>query len=201
MRLPIRAAIATAVMTTVAVVPMLPATAQAPINNSDPAQFIETLSDAGLGALRTGNRTAARAQFRTLLAQHFAIDQIGDRLVRGQIAKATPQQRAAYKAAFPNFLINTYADRLQQYAKADVKVIRVVPAGNSAQVMTQVVQPGGSRPINATWTVDRIGNGWKVSNLTVAGINLAITQANDFNSVIQRQGFDGLVKLMQSRAG
>jgi phospholipid transport system substrate-binding protein len=75
-----------------------------------------------------------------------------------------------------------------------------VPAGNSARVQTQVVQPGGSRPINAEWTVDRVGGGWKVSNLTVAGINLAITQANDFNSVIQRQGFDGLVKLMQSRA-
>ena len=201
MRLPIRAAVAAALLTTAATLPTMAATAQVRIDNSDPGRFVDTLSDAGLGALRTGNRTAARAQFRTLLAQHFAIDQIGDRLVRGQITRATPQQRAAYKAAFPNFLINTYADRLQQYAKADVKLIRVVPAGNSAQVMTQVIQPGGSRPINAIWTVDRIGNGWKVSNLTVAGINLSITQANDFNSVIQRQGFDGLVKLMQSRAG
>lgn len=201
MRLPIRAVIAAALLSPVAIIPVMPAAAQVRIDNNDPARFIETLSDAGLGALRTGNRAAARTQFRTLLSQHFAIDQIGDRLVRGQIAKATPQQRTAYKAAFPNFLINTYADRLQQYAKADVKVIRVVPAGNSAQVMTQVIQPGGSRPINATWTVDRMGDGWKVSNLTVAGINLAITQANDFNSVIQRQGFDGLVKLMQSRAG
>jgi phospholipid transport system substrate-binding protein len=201
MRLPVRAAIAAAFLSTVAIVPTLPAVAQVAIDNSDPARFIDTLSDAGLGALRSGNRTAARAQFRALLAQHFAVDQIGDRLIRNQLGRITPQQRAAYKAAFPNFLINTYADRLQQYAKADVKVIRVVPAGNSAQVVSQVVQPGQSRPLNATWTIDKIGGAWKVSNLTVAGINLSITQANDFNAVIQRQGFDGLVKLMQSRAG
>lgn len=200
MRFPVRAAIAASFLSTIAVLPAAPAMAQAAIDNSDPARFIDTLSDAGLGALRAGNRTAARSQFRALLAQHFAVDQIGDRLIRNHLAKITPQQRAAYKAAFPNFLINTYADRLQQYAKADVKVIRVVPAGNSAQVVSQVIQPGQSRPLNATWTIDRIGGGWKVSNLTVAGINLSITQANDFNAVIQRQGFDGLVKLMQSRA-
>lgn len=200
MRFPVRAALAAFLLPALAIIPTMPAMAQVAIDNSDPARFIETLSDAGLGALRAGNRTAARSQFRSLLAQHFAVDQIGDRLIRNQIAKITPQQRAAYKAAFPNFLINTYADRLQQYAKADVKVIRVVPAGNSAQVVSQVIQPGQSRPLNATWTVDRIGGAWKVSNLTVAGINLSITQANDFNAVIQRQGFDGLVKLMQSRA-
>ena len=200
MRFPVRAAIVASFLSTIAVLPAAPAIAQAAIDNSDPARFIDTLSDAGLGALRAGNRTAARSQFRALLAQHFAVDQIGDRLIRNHLAKITPQQRAAYKAAFPNFLINTYADRLQQYAKADVKVIRVVPAGNSAQVVSQVIQPGQSRPLNATWTIDRIGGGWKVSNLTVAGINLSITQANDFNAVIQRQGFDGLVKLMQSRA-
>jgi len=200
MRFPVRAAIAASFLSTIAVLPAAPVMAQTAIDNSDPARFIDTLSDAGLGALRAGNRTAARSQFRALLAQHFAVDQIGDRLIRNHLAKITPQQRAAYKAAFPNFLINTYADRLQQYAKADVKVIRVVPAGNSAQVVSQVIQPGQSRPLNATWTIDRIGGGWKVSNLTVAGINLSITQANDFNAVIQRQGFDGLVKLMQSRA-
>jgi phospholipid transport system substrate-binding protein len=199
MRVLFRAAVAAAILSAGAL-PVLPAVAQVRIDNSDPGRFVDTLADAGLGALRTGNRTAARAQFRTLLAQHFAVDQIGDRLIRAHVARITPQQRAAYKAAFPSFLINTYADRLQQYARADVRIVRVVPAGNRAQVMTQVVQPGAS-PINATWTVDRLGGGWKVSNLTVAGINLGITQANDFNSVIQRQGFDGLVKLMQSRAG
>lgn len=201
MRFPVRAVIAATLMSTGVALPLTPVAAQTRIDASDPGRFIDTLADAGLGALRTGNRTAARSQFRSLLAEHFAVDQIGDRLIRSHINRITPQQRAAYKAAFPNFIINTYADRLAQYKNADVRLVRVVPAGNTARVFTTVSNPGTSRPINAVWTVERIGGNWKVVNLTVAGINLAITQANDFNAVIQRQGFDGLVKLMRSRAG
>ena len=61
--------------------------------------------------------------------------------------------------------------------------MRTVPQGTSAVVMTQVTKPGSS-PLNAVWTVDKVGGGYKVSNLTVAGINLAVTQAADFDSPI-----------------
>jgi phospholipid transport system substrate-binding protein len=38
-----------------------------------------------------------------------------------------------------------------------------------------------------------------VLNLNVAGINIAMAQAADFDSVIQRQGFDALIKMMKAR--
>jgi phospholipid transport system substrate-binding protein len=170
------------------------------VDNRDPARFIDTLSDAGLGAIRSagGNRAAARAQFRTLLSQHFAIDQIGDKLIRRWRSQITPQQYAAYKAALPNFLIGAYADRLYDYANADVKIGRVVPRGNSAAVATTVVRPGG-QPLQGVWTVQNTGGGYKVTNLTVAGINLTLTQTADFDSFVQRRGFDALVAFMKSK--
>lgn len=168
------------------------------VDTSDPARFVDTLSDEGFAALRSGNKAAAKAQFRTLLAQHFAVDAIGDRLIRRWSPKITPAQRAAYKAAFPNFIIGTYADRLFDYARADLKVIRAIPAANGAKVLTTVTKPG-ARPVNAEWSLDKVGSSYKVSNLTVAGINLSLTQAADFDAVIQRQGFDALVALMRKR--
>jgi phospholipid transport system substrate-binding protein len=187
------AAAATASLT----VPVL-APAMAAVNDQQPGPFVDTLSDEGFAVLRTGNKVAAKAQFRTLLSQYFAVDAIGDRLIRRWSAKITPAQRAAYKAAFPNFIIGSYADRLFDYARADVKVLRTVPQGSSAAVMTQVINPG-AQPITAIWTVDKIGGGYKVSNLTVAGINLAVTQSADFDAYIQKNGFDKLVAFMKSR--
>ena len=178
--------------------PAITAPALAAVNDQQPGPFIDTLSDEAFSALRSGNRTAAKAQFRTLLSQYFAVDAIGDRLIRRWSAKITPAQRAAYKAAFPSFIIGTYADRLFDYASADLKVLRAVPQGSSAAVLTQVTKPG-ARPITAVWTVDRVGGGYKVSNLTVAGINLAVTQAADFDAYIQKNGFDKLVAFMKSR--
>lgn len=191
------AAMALALAGTAAPLFIAPAAAAA-INTQDPGQFINGLTQQGFAALRGGNKSAARSQFRTLLSQHFAVDQIGDRLIRRWAPKITPAQHAAYKAAFPNFIIGTYADRLFDYANASVKIVRVQPAGNGAAVLTQVTKPGAS-PVNVVWTVEKIGGAYKVTNLTVANINLAITQAADFNSYIQRNGFDKLVAFMKAR--
>jgi phospholipid transport system substrate-binding protein len=178
--------------------PPLVAPPAAADNTQEPGAFVDTLADEAFGVLRTGNRASARTQFRTLLSQYFAVDAIGDRLIRRWKPQITPAQYAAYKAAFPTFIIGTYADRLFDYARADLKVVRTVPQGTSAAVMTQVIKPGAS-PINAVWTVDKVGGDYKVSNLTVAGINLAVTQAADFDAYIQRNGFDKLVAFMKAR--
>ncbi|MDB5662783.1 MAG: toluene tolerance family protein [Sphingomonas bacterium] len=194
----LRTTLAAAALSVAAITLPVLAPAQAAVNDQQPGPFVDTLSDAAFAALRTGNKAAARTQFRTLLSQYFAVDAIGERLIRRWSAKITPAQRAAYKAAFPNFIVGSYADRLFDYARADLKVIRTVPQGNSAAVMTQVVKPGAS-PVTAIWTVDKVGGGYKVSNLTVAGINLAVTQSADFDAYIQKNGFDKLVAFMNAR--
>jgi len=185
-------------LASLAVPAFAPPALAAAVNDQQPGPFVDTLSDQAFAALRSGDRAAARAQFRKLLSQYFAVDAIGERLIRRWSPKITPAQKAAYKAAFPNFIVGTYADRLFDYAHADLKVLRTAPQGNGAAVLTQVVNPG-AQPISAVWTVDKIGGGYKVSNLTVAGINLAITQAADFDAYIQKNGFDKLVSFMKSR--
>jgi phospholipid transport system substrate-binding protein len=174
------------------------APAYAAVDNTQPGPFVDGLVKEGFTALRSGNKAAARQQFRTLLAQHFAVDQIGDRLIRRWQGKITPAQKAAYKAAFPNYIVGTYADRLFEYSDAKVKVLRAVPQGNGAVVQTQVLK-AGAQPISAIWTVEKIGGGYKVTNMTVAGINLAVTQSADFDAYIQRNGFDKLIAFMKAR--
>jgi phospholipid transport system substrate-binding protein len=179
--------------------PALTTPAAAAINNQDPSQFVNGFASEGFAALRTGDRAGAKARFRTLLAQHVAVDAIGDRLIRRWAGKITPAQKAAYKATFPNYIIGTYADRLFDYARADFKVIRSTPIGSGVDVTTQVTNPG-AQPIIAVWSVGKAGNAYKVTNLKVAGINLALTQAADFDAIIQRKGFYALVQMMKSRS-
>jgi phospholipid transport system substrate-binding protein len=173
--------------------------AAATIDNSDPSRFIETLSSEAFRVLHTGSKASARGQFRTLLGQYFAVDEIGDRLIRRWKPQITPAQDEAYKAALPGFLIGTYADRLYDYADAQVKVVRAVPRGDGAAVVSQVTRPG-QNPISAIWTVSKSGDGYKVENLTVSGINLVLTQTADFDGYVQKNGFDKLVAFMKSRS-
>lgn len=179
--------------------PTLMTPALAAVDTSNPQRFVETLTSEGFAAMRGGNKAAAKAQFRTLLSQNVAVDMIGDRLIRRWLPTITPAQRAAYKAALPGYVVGTYADRLFEYADATVKVIRTTPtAGGGADVTTTVTKPG-RQPVPAVWSVIPVNGQWKVLNLRVAGINVAMAQAADFDSVIQRQGFDALVKMMKAR--
>ena len=41
---------------------------------------------------------------------------------------------------------------------------------------------------------------FNIQNLTVAGVNLSLTQEADFTAYIQRNGFDGLLKFMREAA-
>lgn len=192
--------IGTAAMVSAAslVVPIVTAPATAAVNDQDPQAFISSLGDQAFSILRSGDRAAAKTQFRSLLSQHFAIDAIGERLIRRWSAQITPAQKAEYKAAIPSFIIGTYADNLWDYSHATLKVVRSTPAGSGVNVTTQVQKPG-SNPITAVWSVAKVGSGYKVTNLTVANINLAVTQGQDFDAIIQRKGIDGLIAMMKSR--
>jgi phospholipid transport system substrate-binding protein len=171
--------------------------AAAEVDASDPGRFVQSLAQTGFGVLK-GNRGNARSQFRSLLSRHFAVEAIGDRLIQRWRPTLKPAQYQAYKTAFPNFIVGTYADRLYEYADAAIKVVRVQDQGTNAAVLTQVTRPG-ARPVNAVWTVTKAGPGYKVTNLTVNGINLAVTQRADFDSYVQRNGFDALVAFMNKR--
>ena len=178
--------------------PAISSPVAAAVDTSDPQRFVQTLTTDGFAAMRSGSREAAKAKFRTLLAQNVAVDQIGDTLIRSWVPKITPAQHEAYKSALPGYVVGTYADRLFEYSEAKVEVERTIPTVRGADVFTKVTKPG-AQPIATVWSLTKVGPAWKVLNLRVAGINVAMAQAADFNAVIQRQGFDALLRMMNAR--
>ncbi|MEI6485040.1 MAG: ABC transporter substrate-binding protein [Sphingomonadales bacterium] len=198
----IRAAI---LIAAAAALPALPAAAQvgtaSAASPGDPAArpFIEGLVGDGFAVLRDKSlsRPAARAKFRAMLTRNVALDDIGMRLIRRQKASLTPAQLDAYRAAFPEFVLNAYADRLYDYADAKVQVQRTIGRGAFTEVYTRVTRPG-DEPVDTIWQVKAGDGGLKVNNLVVSGVNLSLTQEADFASYIARNGFDALVTFMKS---
>jgi phospholipid transport system substrate-binding protein len=185
--------------------PLVPASAQiaesstATAGNPAARPFIEKMIGDGFAVLRDTklSREAGRARFRAILQENVAVDDIGMRLIRRQRASLSPAQIDAYRAAFPEFILNAYADRLYDYADAKVQVQRTVGRGPFTEVYTRVTRPG-AQPIDTIWQVKSDGSKLLVNNLVVAGVNLALTQEADFTSYASRNGFDALVNFMKS---
>jgi phospholipid transport system substrate-binding protein len=200
--------LAAAVLAAAPVLVAAPAAAQTAATPADAAaagKFVDGLSDEAFAILRdkSMSRSAARAKFRSLLKTNFAVDEIGARLIRRHRATLTPAQVQQYRAIFPDWVVGTYADRLYDYANSDLKVVRTLPRGQrgDVDVMTRISLPGGGQPIDATWSVKKTATGaFVIQNLTVAGVNLSLTQEADFTAYIQKNGFDGLLKFMRDAA-
>lgn len=178
--------------------PAILAPAQAAVSQASPQAFVESLAQDGLAVLRSGSEAQKRARFRSLLGEHFAVRQIGDRLIQRWRSRISSSQYAAYTRALPGFILGTYADRLSSYSRATVDVQRMQQSGSTYLVQTRITNPG-SNPVTAIWYLTRSGGQYQVYNMRVAGINLTLNQAQDFDSYIQRNGFDALVSFMERR--
>ena len=205
MRLPVRFA-AVAIVALLSPGLAMPAVAQtaaaSPADGTAASKFVEDLSTRAFAVLKDKSLTKnqVRAKFRSILRDSFALDDIGNRLIRRYRSQITPAQYAAYQAALPEFAINAYTDRLYDYSNADVQPVRTLPRGakGDIDVFTRIITPGGGKPFDAIWTVRREAGKFMILNLTVAGINLSLTQEADFSAYIAKNGFDALVEFMKS---
>jgi phospholipid transport system substrate-binding protein len=177
------------------------ASAGAEAGNPAAQAFIEKLASQAFALLRnkTLARDTSRNNFRTMLRENVALEDIGNRLIRRQRASITPAQYTAYQSALPEFVLNAYADRLYDYSDASIKTVRTVSRTSAiSDVYTRVTRPG-AQPIDAIWQVKQLPGGKMVlNNLSVSGINLSLTQEADFNAYIQKNGFDALVAFLKS---
>jgi phospholipid transport system substrate-binding protein len=188
-----------------------PAAAQEAAGPATPAQqkaaadFIDKLAADAFAVLKDKSLTKdqARTKFRALLKGNFDVDAAGLRLIRtyrapGSPIKLTDAQVNAYRAALPDFLVNTYSDRLYDFASAKVSIVRTAPRGNrgDVDVYTRITDPKGGKPIDAIWQV-KGGPKPLVANITVNGVNVSLTQEADFKAYIEKNGFDALVEFMK----
>lgn len=184
-----------------------PAVASAQTAAATPAQasaagkFVDDLTARAFAILREeGSRTVVHTKFRTILRDNFAVEQAGNRLIRRYRSQITPAQLSSYQAALREYIINLYADRLYDYTDAKVRVVRTVPHGaaGSVDVYSRVETPK-RQPFDVIWAVESgPGGRFLISNVTVSGVNLALTQEADFSSYIAKNGFDALVSFMKS---
>ncbi len=181
-------------------------TMSAPVRAQEAAQdpegakaFIQKLSDEALAVWRDPTITFEERErkFRDMLKRDFAIDFLA-RLVLGRhLRTATPEQLKTYFELFPVYIVDKFARRLGDYNNQRIVVGDTAPAGRrDIFVRTTLVRPGGE-PIAADWRVRRMKDGFKIIDVKVEGISMAITQRDEFASIIARDGFDGLLRVLR----
>ncbi len=113
---------------------------------------------------------------------------------------ADQQQRLS--AAFARYIISNYANRFDDYGGERFEVSpKAVPNPNGVIVESRLVKSTGE-PVNLNYLLRQDAAGsWKVIDVYLSGtISELATRRSEFSTVLQRNGFDALVQLIEQRS-
>jgi phospholipid transport system substrate-binding protein len=177
------------------------ATAESKVAAGDPEVFIEQLASQAIKVLSSPNGSLKEREdkFRTLLRNDFAMKDIG-RFVAGTYwRRMDPAQRDEYLKLFSEWVLKTYSIRLGGYSGEQFKVLSTSPAGQHDVLVKTRIDKSAGNGFNASWRVRKIGGGYKIIDIYVEGVSMAITQRSEFESILQRQGVDGLISMLKDK--
>ena len=171
---------------------------------ADPTALVSSLGSRALEVLGKGTSESQRvARFRELLREDFDIPGIA-RFVLGRYWNtASEEERREFVKLFEEYVAQAYATRLAEYAGEKFKVTGSRPEGDGAIVSSQILRPAGSAPIKVDWRLTGRNGIYKISDVAVDGISMAVTQRSEFASVIQHNGgqLQGLITMMREKTG
>jgi phospholipid transport system substrate-binding protein len=168
----------------------------------DPLAFIGDLGRRALDVLSNRVSPAVReARFRQLYREDFDGPLIA-RFVLGRYWRlASPQEQREFIRLFEDYVVLAYATRLSNYSGEQFRVLGARPERDVTIVSSEILRPGGAPAVKVDWRLVEDGGRLKIADVVVDGISMAVTQRQEFASVIQRHGgqVGGLLSLMREK--
>lgn len=169
----------------------------------DAITFVQNLGDNAIEVLKAPDSTPEqrRVKFQVLLDSGFAVDTIGRFALGRYWRAATSEQRLEYLRLFRLFILNTYASRLDGYSGQSFSVVKAHPIDDKDTLVNTEVSQTNAQPLRVDYRVRARHGDYKIVDVLVEGISLVTTQRSEFASIINREGFDGLLELMRDYDG
>ena len=155
-------------------------------------EFISTLSSKAIALV--SNKGAApegrRVGFAALLSDSFDMRWIGQFVLGRNWNLATPEQRAEYLDLFEKIIVYTYSKRFNDYSGQKVRITgHELGKRQYVFVKSQIFDPKRSgSTINVTWRLLPKDESFKIVDVVIEGVSMGVSQRNEYNSVIQRNG-------------
>ena len=166
------------------------------------AQFVEHLGgqfETLLGGNDGGSWGQHRQAFATLVREGFDLELIG-RFVLGHSWKnATAAQQQEYQRLFALWTINTYGLLLGANRGGHLTVIAAQPIGGRDAVVRTTIYRINATPIEIDLRVRDTDGHLRIVEVLMAGASMGVTQRDEFASVIQHKGLDGLIGDLRGR--
>ena len=175
--------------------------ARAQTSPQEAAKFVLALgSEAVLlqSAVRSEPLEKRAALLQGLVRRGFNLELISQFVLGRFWHRATAEQRAEFQELFTEYLVNSYTRQLGSYRAETLNIVASRPVG-SQDVLVETSVEGSGGAANPIWRVRAEAGAYKIIDVSIEGVSLALTQRREFAAVINRQGLDGLLDMLREK--
>jgi phospholipid transport system substrate-binding protein len=140
-----------------------------------------------------------RQKLRAIVADKFDFTAMSRSALGYHWRDLSEDKRNRFTKSFSDFLQDAYLNRIQNYSGQEVAFLREVPdSAGYAEVRTKITQES-REPVAVNYMLEQVNGQWKVYDVTVDNISITSNYRNQFNRVMNRDGFDALMKALQNK--
>jgi len=167
-----------------------------------PMAVVQNTVNQALTVLRDKSAPLQQRQekLRQIVAQTFDFTEMAKSALGYHWKTLNPQQQQEFTNVFVAFIEDSYLSKLNDYRGQQVQFIKATQDGGGyAQVNTNIVREGGKEPIHLDFRLKNENGTWKIYDVTVDAISIIANYRNQFNRVMNNQGYDTLVKDLKEK--
>lgn len=149
--------------------------------------------------IQGGNSSKAIELVEQMVLPHFNFQRMTALAMGRDWQKASPEQKKRLTDEFRTLLVRTYSNALTSYKDQSVRYRPGRPSGSDREtVRTEILQAGG-KPIPLDYSLEKQADGWKVTDVIVAGVSLVTNYRDAFGQEVRSNGVDGLIQMLDNK--
>ena len=166
-------------------------------------KFVSNFADNAISILsnKSLNASQKNIQFTELVMSSIDMNLISKFVLSKYWKLATDDQKKAYLAAFKQYFISSYANKLDQYSGEKVIIVSSNAAKKFVIVKSNIVRDGtDTLKIELDWRLLTRDGQTKIIDLSIEGISLIIAQREEFQSFLANNdnSLDALINKLNS---
>ena len=168
------------------------------------SSFLDSVRERAIAGLTDPTRSDQEREtlFRSLLNETFDIKRIGRFVVGRYWRQAETADQEAFLDAFEDAIVQRFLPIFSHYNGEQLIIGEAAPDSKNPKytVVTSTYVDSQGREVKADWRLLEADGGYKVFDVLVEGVSMAITLRSEYASVIKQQGgLPGLVDLLRDK--
>ncbi|MBP5343654.1 MAG: ABC transporter substrate-binding protein [Alphaproteobacteria bacterium] len=150
--------------------------------------FVDDLADDIISNVLTAEVTPEQKleTFRAAFTKAVDLKSVGQFVLGVYWRKANDADKQEFLDAFTEFTTKTWADRFDMYHGQDILFTGVRNAERNQYYVDSQIQD--KEPVEVIWRLRQKGDSYKIIDIIVEGVSMAMSYRNEYSAVLQQNG-------------